>query len=137
MSGRSGPGRARRSGTQCAIRPGRFERCQRARESLASALSAASTCALQARSIASLRRGDSMALTSWTRVTCAAVLAAASLFGTAAGAASPVNVQITLEGCRNDGTITFPALGPFICPDAAYTSGNLGKGWNELDLVPH
>jgi hypothetical protein len=78
-----------------------------------------------------------MALRSWAGFTRATVLAAVWLFGTAAGAASPVNVQITLEGCRNDGTITFPALGPFICPDAAYTSGNLGKGWNELDLVPH
>ncbi len=46
-------------------------------------------------------------------------------------------VQFTLEGCRNNGTITLPILGQFICPDSAYTTGNLGKGWNELDLVPH
>lgn len=52
--------------------------------------------------------------------------------------ADPVNVQVTLEGCRNGGTITLPdGTGAFICPDAAYTTGNLGKGWNELDLVPH
>ena len=25
---------------------------------------------------------------------------------------------------------------PFICANAEYTPGNLGKGWNELDLVP-
>ena len=48
------------------------------------------------------------------------------------------SVSYTLEGCRNDGTITLPnGSGDFICPDTAYTSGNLGKGWNELDLVPH
>ncbi|GGL10079.1 prealbumin-like fold domain-containing protein [Deinococcus radiotolerans] len=50
------------------------------------------------------------------------------------------SVSFTLEGCRNDGTppITLPnGSGKFICPDAAYTTGNLGKGWNELDLVPH
>src|SRR5512143_1038822 len=46
-------------------------------------------------------------------------------------------ISFTLEGCRNDGTIILPINGQFICPDAAYTTGNLGKGWNELDLVPH
>jgi hypothetical protein len=49
-------------------------------------------------------------------------------------------VTSTLEGCRNDGTppIVLPnGSGQYICPDAAYTTGNLGKGWNELDLVPH
>jgi hypothetical protein len=55
-----------------------------------------------------------------------------------AGATTPAFVSQTLEGCRNDGTITLPnGSGKFICPDAAYTTGNLGKGWNELDLVPH
>jgi hypothetical protein len=46
--------------------------------------------------------------------------------------------QITerLEGCRADATI-YPVQGPFVCPDANYTTGNLGQGWNELDLVPH
>ena len=48
-----------------------------------------------------------------------------------------VHVNTTLEGCRNDGTILLPIGGKFVCPDAAYTTGNLGKGWNELDLVPH
>ena len=53
-------------------------------------------------------------------------------------APDPSQVQITLEGCRNDGSITLPNVdGDFICPDSAYTTGNLGKGWNELDLVPH
>src|SRR3989442_9304115 len=53
-------------------------------------------------------------------------------------AADPNQINFTLEGCRNNGTITLPdGNGHFICPDAAYTTGNLGKGWNELDLVPH
>ncbi|WP_412029775.1 SpaA isopeptide-forming pilin-related protein [Deinococcus yunweiensis] len=55
-------------------------------------------------------------------------------------AAPSAQVSFSLEGCRNDGSpvITLPnSGGKFICPDAAYTSGNLGKGWNELDLVPH
>ena len=30
-----------------------------------------------------------------------------------------------------------PDGGPFICPDEDYTTGNLGKTWNELDLVPY
>src|SRR3954447_23311465 len=65
-----------------------------------------------------------------------------ALFGVARtdvarAAADPVAVNFTLEGCRNDGTIVLPnGSGKFICPDEAYTSGNLGKGWNELDLVP-
>ncbi|SMF30758.1 hypothetical protein SAMN02745746_02456 [Pseudogulbenkiania subflava DSM 22618] len=60
------------------------------------------------------------------------VLGASPAFAT-----DPSHVNFTLEGCRNDGSITFPVGGPFVCPDAAYTTGNLGKGWNELDLVPH
>jgi hypothetical protein len=53
-------------------------------------------------------------------------------------AADPQRVGSTLEGCRNNGDITLPnGDGDFICPDDAYTSGNLGKGWNELDLVPY
>ena len=51
---------------------------------------------------------------------------------------APDHVGLTLEGCRNNGTITLPnGDGNFICPDSAYTTGNLGKGWNELDLVPY
>jgi len=47
------------------------------------------------------------------------------------------HVTFTLEGCRNNGGIVLPVNGEFICVDSAYTTGNLGKGWNELDLVPH
>src|SRR5258708_21611753 len=59
-----------------------------------------------------------------------------------AGVASAQLVQnhvgFTLQGCRNNGGIVLPnGSGQFICADAAYTSGDLGKGWNELDLVPH
>ncbi|PSW08694.1 hypothetical protein C9J01_22810 [Photobacterium rosenbergii] len=65
----------------------------------------------------------------------------------------PMTVQFTLEGCRNDGNPTLidgsntlpNAEDNFTCQDpndlggndTPYTSGNLGKGWNELDLVPH
>jgi len=66
------------------------------------------------------------------------LLVAGLFFGTAAHAANPDSVSFTLEGCRNDGTIKLPdASGKFVCPDGVYTSGNLGKGWNELDLVPY
>jgi hypothetical protein len=55
-----------------------------------------------------------------------------------AATGDPQQVSFTLEGCRNDGSITLPnGGGAFICPDSDYTTGNLGKGWNELDLVPH
>ena len=69
------------------------------------------------------------------KTTLGAVLAL-GLLGTAQ-AADPVGVQTTLEGCRKDANFTFPDGGPFICPDADYTTGNLGKTWNELDLVPY
>src|SRR5436190_402456 len=66
-------------------------------------------------------------------------LLAALLPSAAAAASDPSHVTFKLEGCRNDGTppIVLPnGAGDFICPDSAYTTGNLGKGWNELDLVP-
>ncbi len=67
------------------------------------------------------------------------LLAMGSVFGGEAVAASPYpGLSFTLDGCRNNGTIVLPnGSGQFICPDAAYTTGNLGKGWNELDLVPY
>lgn len=54
-----------------------------------------------------------------------------------AHAQSGQGIGVTLEGCRNDGSIQLPLAGAYVCPNAAYTTGNLGKGWNELDLVPH
>src|SRR5947207_12179564 len=50
--------------------------------------------------------------------------------GTAFATADPDSVSFTLQGCRNDGTILLPnGAGKFICPDDAYTTGNLGKNW--------
>jgi hypothetical protein len=68
-------------------------------------------------------------------------LAAIATFGAlpaVAGATDPSHVGSTLEGCKFSSTTVLPdGNGNFICPTAAYTTGNLGKGWNELDLVPH
>ena len=52
------------------------------------------------------------------------------------------DTKFSFQGCRNDGSITLPNPNPpyageYICPDSAYTGGELGKGWNELDLVPY
>lgn len=74
-----------------------------------------------------------------TVVVVTAGLTPAVVLGTAgpAGAASdPAHVTFTLEGCRGNAGL-FPQQGPFVCDDSLYTTGNLGKGWNELDLVPH
>jgi type VI protein secretion system component Hcp len=49
----------------------------------------------------------------------------------------PNHASFTLEACRLTAGTTLPIAGKFICPDAMYTTGNLGKSWNELDLVPH
>ncbi|MGN6607630.1 MAG: hypothetical protein ACTHMS_11565 [Jatrophihabitans sp.] len=64
--------------------------------------------------------------------------AVVTVFGaaTAQGLTTGSGVSYTLTGCRNNGTIVLPSAGRFVCPTAAYTTGNLGKGWNELDLVP-
>ena len=52
-------------------------------------------------------------------------------------AAAPSGIGFTQEGCNNPGALTLPnGSGDFICPDANYTTGNLGKNWAELDLVP-
>lgn len=69
----------------------------------------------------------------------AAALTAFSLSFPAFGFIEPPNtVNLTHEACRNNGDIVLPnGDDNFICPDDAYTTGNLGKGWNELDLVPH
>ncbi|HVL98614.1 MAG TPA: hypothetical protein VM324_04910 [Egibacteraceae bacterium] len=51
----------------------------------------------------------------------------------------PDRISFTLEGCRNPGTDYNPDATPadLVCDDKNYTTGNLGKSWNELDLVPH
>ncbi|HJQ49621.1 MAG TPA: hypothetical protein VJ838_03830, partial [Gaiellaceae bacterium] len=56
-----------------------------------------------------------------------------------ASAAVPSGIGFTQQGCNNPGggVLTLPnGSGQFICPDADYTTGNLGKNWSELDLVP-
>ena len=87
----------------------------------------------------------SAALRGWAAVaTVLAVLFAlvpGALLSTAQAFTPPPNdVQFTLEGCRNNGGIVLPmnfgGTDYFACMDSAYTSGNLGKGWNELDNVP-
>ena len=54
-----------------------------------------------------------------------------------ANAAIPSGIGFTQEGCNNPGGLVLPnGSGDFICPNADYTTGNLGKNWSELDLVP-
>ena len=65
------------------------------------------------------------------------VICLAAAHNAAWAAGDPSSVNFTLEGCRNDGTIALPnGSGKFICPDAAYTTGNLGtarlKHWDIL-----
>lgn len=62
--------------------------------------------------------------------------------GAVALAQDSADTKFSFQGCRNDGSITLPNPSPpypgqFICPDTAYMGGELGKGWNELDLVPY
>ncbi|HEU4945736.1 MAG TPA: hypothetical protein VFT31_01150, partial [Kribbella sp.] len=52
-----------------------------------------------------------------------------------ASPASATEPSLGLQGCRGSAA-SFPANGPFVCPDTEYTPGNLQKLWNELDLVP-
>lgn len=57
------------------------------------------------------------------------------LFWMLAVPAQALEGKLTLEGCRSDGS-PYPATGPFVCDDGDYTTGNLGKNWDELDNVP-
>lgn len=52
----------------------------------------------------------------------------------------PEGLQFTLSACRQEAGDIIPSGDPLIapiCEDGAYTTGNLGKLWAELDLVPH
>ncbi|WKE65662.1 hypothetical protein PVT67_18690 [Gallaecimonas kandeliae] len=62
-----------------------------------------------------------------------------AIWGNLALAADPDGVSFTQEGCNLDhgGTISMGPAGVPICSDTGYTTGNLGKSWSELDLVPH
>jgi hypothetical protein len=64
---------------------------------------------------------------------CALFLAVAS---SAFAAADPDHVTFRHEGCRLVTTTQLPGADGFVCTDAEYTTGNLGKNWNELDNVP-
>jgi hypothetical protein len=79
-----------------------------------------------------------------TRTLRLAVLSAAlcvlalAFTSSALAAADPDHVTFTHAGCRLITTTQLPnSDGKFICTDAEYTTGNLGKNWNELDNVPH
>jgi hypothetical protein len=67
-----------------------------------------------------------------------AILAPVALVATApvalAASGTGTGISYTLEGCRASTDAYLP--GTFVCPTANYTTGNLGKGWNEFDLVP-
>jgi len=58
-------------------------------------------------------------------------------------ALAPSNpIGFDIEGCNlnkaTEGTYDATAMPPILtCDNDAYTDGNLGKEWNELDLVPH
>jgi hypothetical protein len=69
--------------------------------------------------------------------------AAASLaLATPAQAADPDGVSFNLDGCDltqsgADPASYNPDANDLVCNDGAYVGGNLGKGWEELDLVPY
>jgi len=69
------------------------------------------------------------------------IMSVALLAGSASAAFTnpPNGSQFTLQGCRNTGQnpLYLNNALPLVCADSVYTSGNLGKGWNELDLVPY
>jgi hypothetical protein len=65
----------------------------------------------------------------------AASLLALLALASPALATDPDHVNFTLEGCRLPVGATLPSN--IICDDSQYTTGNLGKSWNELDLVPY
>lgn len=86
------------------------------------------------------RKPRRLFISAFTAVAVVASGAAAMTVGAAtasAAASTGDNISYKLEGCRFSKGLTLPdGNGNFICPDAAYSTGNLLKGWNELDLVP-
>jgi hypothetical protein len=63
------------------------------------------------------------------------VLPSADAFPNAADEGT--HVSFGLEACRLTAGTTLPINGKFVCPEGMYVNGQLGKSWNELDLVPH
>ncbi|MEJ2352999.1 MAG: hypothetical protein P8Y03_24695 [Anaerolineales bacterium] len=51
-------------------------------------------------------------------------------------ASDPNQITFTLEGCNLDHGASYDDVN-ILCSDDGYTTGNLGKSWSELDLVPH
>src|SRR3954454_1724960 len=68
-------------------------------------------------------------------VVAASLCVVALAFAGPALATDPNHVAFTLEGCRLPVGATLPSS--IVCDDSQYTTGNLGKSWNELDLVPY
>src|SRR3954467_8970556 len=68
-------------------------------------------------------------------VVAASLCVVALALGGPALATDPSHVSFTLEGCRLPVGATLPSS--VVCDDSQYTPGNLGKSWNELDLVPY
>ena len=74
-----------------------------------------------------------------TAMALVAVSALALACAQAASAAPdpPNTIGFTLEGCDNPGGLSFPdANGNYVCDNALYGTGNMGKNWSEFDLVP-
>lgn len=81
-------------------------------------------------------KGDAYSFRRWWALLVTLLLS--TMLGGQAFAVDPDKVNLTLEGCRQTGGVPLTKVnGVLICPDTAYTTGNLGKGWSELDLVPH
>lgn len=60
------------------------------------------------------------------------------ILATPASAAAPVRVTDKLEGCKPNPASSYQTVPNVICTvNSNYTTGNLGKSWNELDLVPY
>lgn len=76
------------------------------------------------------------------KLTLALSMGVVALLGLAGSAllafTQPAFVNTDIDACRLPVTNPPTPLPPtLICADAWYTDGNLGKSWNELDLVPH
>ena len=75
-------------------------------------------------------------------VVCALVLLSGLFLSVPAQAQRPVSNKINFSttGCKNTGVTSLSQLGEAYpgspCSAGNYTTGNLGKGWAVLDLVP-
>jgi len=79
---------------------------------------------------------------SWLRKISRLIMSLAVTLLFFASTAIEANITLTNEGCNFDpGTTTYTNIATgndvvYVCDDASYTPGNLGKEWHELDLVP-